>query len=41
MASYITEDNMTEEGFFFYFHWIMEGIFLISIITQFLTDFED
>jgi hypothetical protein len=41
MASYITKDNMSEQGFFFYFDWIMEGIFLISIITQFLTDFED
>ena len=41
MASYMTGEGETEKGFFFYFNWIFEGIFLMAIITEFLTDFED
>jgi hypothetical protein len=41
MASYMTGEGETEKGFFLYFNWIFEGIFLMSIITEFLTDFED
>jgi hypothetical protein len=40
MATFIKNDPLPG-SYYFDFDWIMEGIFLLSILIQLLTDYED